>query len=189
MTVLDLVRPEHPAAAVVLDSLDREYRAVYGTLLQREDGLYQADEFAPPRGAFVVIRDGEETLAGGALRRLGEGVGEIKRMWTAPQHRGRGYGRRILVALEAAAARRGYHTLRLETGDVLDAAIGLYRSAGYEPIPSYGEHWGRDPRARSFEKRLDGAYDLATDELDRREILVRKMLQHHPLDAGLRQAA
>ena len=101
------------------------------------------------------------TVAGGALRRLEPGVGEIKRMWTAPAHRGRGYDRRVLAALEAAAARRGYHTLQIET----------------------------DPRGVSFEKRLDGAYDLATDELDRREILVREMLKHHPLDAGLRQAA
>ena len=94
-------------------------------------------------------------VAGGALRRLGPGVGEIKGLWTAPAHRGRGYGRRVLQALEAAAVRRGYHTLRLETGRL----------------------------------ELDGPYDLATDELDLREILVREMLKHHPLDAGLRQAA
>ena len=77
-------------------------------------------------------------------------------MWTAPGHRGRGYARRILAALEAAAVRRGY--------------------------PRCGSR-------RATQKRLDGAYDLATDELDRREILVRKMLEHHPLDAGLREAA
>jgi len=189
MEVLRLVTPMHPAAAPLLAGLRHEYTQLYGPHAASELDLYSVFEFLPPGGAFIVLEVDGVTVAGGALRRLAAGVGEIKRMWTAPHHRGRGYARRILAALEAAAVRRGYHTLRLETGDAMDAAIGLYGSAGYEPIPSYGEHWGADPRCRSFEKRLDGAYDLATDELDRREILVRKMLEHHPLDAGLRQAA
>jgi GNAT superfamily N-acetyltransferase len=160
----------------------------YGPEAVSDLDRYSTYEFLPPAGAFIVLESDGVTVAGGALRRLAPGVGELKRMWTAPGHRGRGHGRRILAALEAAAVRRGYHTLRLETGDRLEAAIGLYESSGYERIPGYGA-WGADPRAISFAKRLDGAYDLATDELDRREILVRKMLEHHPLDAGLREAA
>jgi GNAT superfamily N-acetyltransferase len=189
MDVLRLVTPSHPAAAPLLAGLRHDYTQAYGPDVATEVDRYSTFEFLPPSGAFIVLEVDGVTVAGGALRRLAAGVGEIKRMWTAPTHRGRGYGRRVLVALEAAAARRGYHTLRLSTGDALEAAVGLYRSAGYEPIPAYGEDWGADPRCRSFEKRLDGAYDLATDELDRREILVRKMLEHHPLDAGLRKAA
>jgi GNAT superfamily N-acetyltransferase len=189
MEVLRLVTPTHPAAAPLLAGLRHEYTQAYGREVATEVDRLSIYEFLPPAGAFIVLEVDGVTVAGGALRRMAAGVGEIKRMWTAPAQRGLGYGRRVLVALEAAAARRGYHTLRLETGDVLDAAINLYRSAGYEPIPPYGEHWGADPRCRSFEKRLDGAYDLTTDELDRREILVRKMLEHHPLDAGLREAA
>jgi GNAT superfamily N-acetyltransferase len=189
MEVLRLVTPTHPAASPLLAGLRHEYMQLYGPEVAIELDRYSIFEFLPPAGAFIVLEIDGVTVAGGALRRLEPGVGEIKRMWTAPAHRGRGYSRRILAALEAAAARRGYHTLRLETGDVMDAAIALYRSAGYEPIESYGRLWGADPRCRSFEKRLDGAYDLTTDELDRREILVRKMLEHHPLDAGVRQAA
>jgi GNAT superfamily N-acetyltransferase len=189
MEVLRLVTPTHPAAAPLLAGLRHEYTQLYGPEVAKELDLYSILEFLPPAGAFIVLEIDGVTVAGGALRRLAAGVGEIKRMWTAPEHRGRGYARRVLVALEAAAARRGYHTLRLETGDVMKAAMRLYESAGYEPIASYGNHWGMDPRCRPYEKRLDGAYDLTTDELDRREILVREMLEHHPLDAGLRQAA
>ena len=185
---LRLVTPTHPAAAPLLAGLRHEYMQAYGPEAVSDLDRYSIFEFLPPAGAFIVLDVGGMTVAGGALRRLEPGVGEIKRMWTAPDHRGRGYGRRVLAALEAAAARRGYHTLRLETGDRLEAAMGLYESSGYARISGYGT-WGADARATSFEKRLDGAYDLATDELDRREILVRKMLQHHPLDAGLRQAA
>jgi len=185
---LRLVTSTHPAAAPLLAGLRHEYMQVYGPEAVSDLDRYSTFEFLPPSGAFIVLETDGMTVAGGALRRLEPGVGEIKRMRTAPAARGRGYGRRVLAALEAAAVRRGYHTVRLETGDRLDAAIGLYESAGYARISGYGL-WGTDPRAISFEKRLDGAYDLATDELDRREILVREMLKHHPLDAGLRQAA
>jgi ribosomal protein S18 acetylase RimI-like enzyme len=143
MTALDLVRPEHPSAAAVLAALEQEY----------EDGVYHPDEFAPPRGAFVVIRRGEETMAGGALRRLSDGVGEIKRMWTAPQARGRGYARRVLAVLEATAIDYGYRTLRLETATPEPAAIALYRSVGYEPTEAYGS-FRDDPRFVYLEKRL-----------------------------------
>jgi ribosomal protein S18 acetylase RimI-like enzyme len=91
-------------------------------------------EFDPPHGAFVVIRKGEETMAGGALRRLSDDVGEIERMWTAPPARGRGYGRRVLAVLEATAMDYGYRTLQLKAATSQVAAIALYRSVGYEPI-------------------------------------------------------
>jgi GNAT superfamily N-acetyltransferase len=188
VTRLRLISAADPAAAPLLAGLRQEYMNAYGPEAASDLDSYSTFEFLPPCGAFLVLEEDGVTVAGGALRRLSPGVGEIKRMWVAPSHRGRGYGRRILSALEAAAVRRGYHTLRLETGDVLDAAIGLYRSAGYERIEGYGP-WGAHPRSRSFEKRLDGGDDLAADELDRGEIVVRQMLEHHALHARLREAA
>jgi GNAT superfamily N-acetyltransferase len=95
-------------------------------------------EFDPPHGASVVIRNGGETMAGGALRRLSDGVGEIDRMWTAPRARGRGYARRVLAVLEATAIDYGYWTLQLKAATSQVAAIALYRSVGYEPIEAQG---------------------------------------------------
>ena len=74
-------------------------------------------------------------------------------MWTAPAQRGRGYGRRVLAALEDAAMKRGYRSLRLETGTLQRAAIALYASAGYREIAPYGPHRG-DPRLVCLEKAL-----------------------------------
>ena len=95
-------------------------------------------EFEPPHGAFVVIRRGEQTMAGGTLRRLSDGVGEIERMWTAPEARGRGYARRVLAVLEAAAMDYGYRAVRLKAAPSQVAAIALYRSVGYEPATAAG---------------------------------------------------
>ena len=189
MSDLRLVSPTHPAAAPLLTGLRHEYHRDYGPEVARELDLYSPLEFLPPGGAFLIAEEDGMTVAGGALRRLGDGVGEIKRMWTSPAHRGRGHARRVLTALEQAAARRGYHTLRLETGNLQIAAIALYTSAGYTEVPPYGRHFGDHPQCVCYEKRLDGRDHLAPDALDRGQVLVREMLQHHPPDAGLRKVA
>ena len=125
----------------------------------------QQHELAALEGAGHVwypVHDGVAYLAGfvagrpvgcGAVQPLGDGVGEIKRMYVRPAYRGRGYARLILAALEELAVERGYHTLRLETGRGLAAAVGLYQGAGYHPIPLYGEYVG-SPRSVCFEKLL-----------------------------------
>jgi ribosomal protein S18 acetylase RimI-like enzyme len=144
--------PSDPAAAPLLAALADEY-AQYGALTAGELQAYDDAEFRHPVGALLLAVQDGETVAGGALRRLADGVGEIKRMWTAPAHRRRGHSRRVLAALEATAADYGYRTLRLETAVGQANAIALYRSAGYVEIADYGRLAG-DPRAISFEKRL-----------------------------------
>ena len=150
MTALRNVSPDHPAAAPLLAGLRQYYYTRYGGSVEADLDRYAAMEFFPPAGAFMILESGGVTLAGGALRKLADGIGEIKRMWTAPEQRGRGYGRRVLAALEDAAAQRGYRSLRLETGNLDRAAIALYASAGYREIAPYGA----DPRRVSFEKAL-----------------------------------
>jgi GNAT superfamily N-acetyltransferase len=144
---------DDPRAQPLLDALEAEYRRDYGEFVAADMDVYGVDEFLPPTGALLLLVAGGETLAGGALRRLGDGVGEVKRMWTAPAHRRRGHGARILAALERRAASYGYRRLRLETASLQTAAIELYLAAGYRKIPPYGR-LAVDPRCVCFEKRL-----------------------------------
>jgi GNAT superfamily N-acetyltransferase len=149
MTELRMVTADHPAVAQVLDGLAQDYRERYG---QPSKDVAKDYDFAPPSGAFfVLVADDAETVAGGALRRLAEGIGEIKRIWTAPAHRGRGYARGVLAALEDAAAGRGYRVLRLRTGARQPEAMELYRSAGYSRIDCHDPEY---PNGIWFEKRL-----------------------------------
>jgi ribosomal protein S18 acetylase RimI-like enzyme len=74
-------------------------------------------------------------------------------MFVRPAARGRGVARRLLAALEEAAAARGYTTVRLETGTGQHEAIRLYTSAGYRPIPCFGAYV-EEPTSVCFEKRL-----------------------------------
>jgi len=145
--------PGDPAMRPLLDGLEAEYRRVYGDLIDGELELYGPGEFRPPTGAMLIIVEGDETVAGGALRRWSDGIGEIKRMWTAPDHRRRGHARRVLAALEEAARGCGYRCVRLETGVRQREAIALYLDAGYDPIDNYGRY-ADSALCVSFEKRL-----------------------------------
>jgi DNA-binding MarR family transcriptional regulator/N-acetylglutamate synthase-like GNAT family acetyltransferase len=108
-------------------------------------------ELRPPTGAFLVASADGEPLASGAVKSIGQGVGSLKRMWVAQSVRGLGFGRRMLVALEAEARELGLTTLRLETNRALAEAIHLYRTSGYAEVAPfnadpYANHW--------FEKHL-----------------------------------
>jgi len=71
-------------------------------------------------------------------------------MWVAPAARGLGLGRRLLRELERLARETGARTIRLDTNRVLNEAIRLYRSAGYQEVPRfndepYAHHWFEKP--------------------------------------------
>jgi GNAT superfamily N-acetyltransferase len=130
------VRLSDPLAAPLLAGLTREYDVRYG----ETDEMASVDTtvFDPPDGTFLVLVDGDEVLAGGGLRRFADGVCEVKRMWTAPGHRRKGYAARVLDGLEDAARAAGYSTLLLETGPRQPEAIAFYTARGYHRIPYYG---------------------------------------------------
>lgn len=100
------------------------------------------DEVAPGRGAVMIARIDERPVGCGAVRLIAPDTAEIKRMYTAPEARGRGVARGMLAALEAEARRLGASRVVLETGERQGEAIKLYEKAGYARIDLYGEYVG-----------------------------------------------
>lgn len=89
-------------------------------------------------GAWI---DGQ--LAGiGAMKRLGEGLAEIKSMRTDPAYLGQGVARAILEAIIARAKIEGIRQLSLETGtsEGFAPAIGLYRQRGFTPGEAFASY-------------------------------------------------
>ena len=111
-------------------------------------------DLAPPGGAFLIARRGEDAIGCGGVRRYSEGIGELKRMYVVPSARRSGVARDLLEHLEATARKLGYSRIRLETGTRQPEAIALYRSAGYSPIYRYG-HYRNSPLSRCLEKTLE----------------------------------
>ena len=100
------------------------------------------EEVADGRGAFLVAARAGRLVGCGAVRRIEERTGEIKRMFVCPEERGRGLGRALLAALETEARALGIARLVLETGARQPEAIALYRRAGFEEVAPFGEYIG-----------------------------------------------
>lgn len=171
---------DDPRVQPLLADLAREYATRYNKILSqdeltREMTHYPAAEFAAPDGALVLILAGTTTIAGGALRtRTEPEVGdinlglypnlsrtptgspavrtaELKRIWTSPEHRRQGLGKRVLVELETRAQVLGFSRLYLTTGPRQPEAEELYLRSGYRPLYSLAPTYSS---ALPFEKWL-----------------------------------
>jgi GNAT superfamily N-acetyltransferase len=120
------------------------------------------EQLSPPEGGYVVLSERGRAVGGGGVRRLADGVCEIKRMYVVPDARGRGLGRRLHAELEALARDLGYGVARLDTGARQPRAQRMYERAGYASIPDYN---GSPGVAFWGEKRLiaDAATPRAED--------------------------
>ncbi len=107
---------------------------------QRFGPNLKAEHLEEGRGTFLVAREGDRAVGCGAIRLLDPATAEVKRMYVEPEQRGRGVGLAILAALEAAARQLGVRRLVLETGVHQEAAISLYRRAGFTRIDCWGEY-------------------------------------------------
>ncbi|MFT3773566.1 MAG: GNAT family N-acetyltransferase [Minicystis sp.] len=130
---------DHPDAVALLDAYLAEVAVRLGFDPARSVSA-DPHEMAPPRGAFLVLYEGDRPVACGGVKTIEPGVGEIKRMFVAPEARGRGHGRRLLTALEAAARALGHRRILLDTAAPLAEAEALYRSAGYRSIAPYNDN-------------------------------------------------
>ena len=143
-----------PDVVALAAAQQAEMLALYGEGGNDIGPAREASQFEPPDGVFLVVRDERgEAVACGGMVRFDDTRAELKRMYVLPDARGRGLGRLVLEQLEEQARDFGYTGVVLETGDQSGAALGLYRSSGYGPIPCYGVYAGR-ALSLCLEKRL-----------------------------------
>lgn len=139
--------PELAPASELLAAMRTELIGAYDNANRLDSPPLLPAELRAPEGAYYVGYEGPEAVAGGGLRRLGDGVAEIKRMYVRPEARSRGVAAALLRTLEEAAAAMGYERTRLDTGPKQVTAQRLYRAAGYAEIAPYNDNpfacfWG-----------------------------------------------
>jgi len=109
--------------------------------------------YAHPRGRLLLAGKAGEAFACIALRPLdsdaecGSGeppanradvlVGEVKRLFVQPAHRGEGWGKRLAHQLLDEARRIGYRELKLDTLSWMTAARALYAELGFQECAPY----------------------------------------------------
>lgn len=140
------------AGAYVED--DPAFEAAIPDDVELEADLDAIEEtYVEPGGAFAIGERDGEIVATGAFRLVDDATVEIKRMRVDPDHQRRGYGQRILDALEAEARARGFTELTLDTLARQTAARKFYEANGYEEgdRESFGGH-----EARFYRKSVEG---------------------------------
>jgi GNAT superfamily N-acetyltransferase len=148
MLTFKVLPADEPPASELLEAMVAEISELYGGRIDG-GGLPTATpaELAAPHGAFLVGFDEGEPVCAGGVKRLGDGLAEIKRMYVVRQARSRGLGRALLAALENEARALGYARVRLDTGAGQPGARSLYERSGYRSIPDYNANrfatfWG-----------------------------------------------
>jgi putative acetyltransferase len=120
--------PDQPEVAALLALADARSASLYP--VESRHGL-SLDALLAQAARFYVARiDGVARGCGGYIP-LPEQAAEMKRVFVAAEARGRGIGRAIVEAVEAAAAAEGARRMYLETGVKSDEAMRLYRRLGY----------------------------------------------------------
>jgi putative acetyltransferase len=125
-----------------LAQIDGEEHAFYNTL-NKIDKINHA----------LVAYENDMPVSCGAIREFSPEAMEVKRMYTLPEKRGKGYAMKILSELEKWAGELKYKKCILETGKRQPEAIALYNKSGYKIIPNYGKYAGIE-NSVCFEKEL-----------------------------------
>jgi GNAT superfamily N-acetyltransferase len=138
-----------PRAAALRGAMDAEMDTLYATVVTQ-----MSPELSEKIGAALVVdpeemvstfvaADGEQFVGHAALRPF-ENALEVKRVFVAPEYRGRGISKALMAEAEEIARERGVRDLVLQTGDLQAEAIALYEGIGYRRIPPFGRYAGLD---------------------------------------------
>ena len=149
--IIDVLSPAYlPAIVSLLRDFVRWQRDRYSMDLWFVDGYFESSaweeelahldlKYAPPDGALLLACKDGKPAGCVAMRRLAPDVCEMKRLFVRPEFQGYGIGRRLVEELLDLAWKRGYATMRLDTGRLQQEAQALYHSFGFRIIPPYYE--------------------------------------------------
>jgi len=140
--MLKLVQVQSQQDIDTTRTLFREYEAWLGISLcfqnfEKELANLPGEYVPPDGGLLLAIRD--QKVAGCiALRKIGDGTCEMKRLFVRSEFRGEGIGRGLVDTIIRAAKEIGYQRMRLDTlPPKMNDAIALYRALGFKEIDPY----------------------------------------------------
>lgn len=95
-------------------------------------------KYAMPEGRLYLAYSDDKLAGCIALRKLDQGVCEMKRLFVRDGFRGQKIGVHLIKKLIAEAKEIGYKTMRLDTyPPKMGKAVKLYESHGFRPIEPY----------------------------------------------------
>ena len=155
--MVEFIQVDLTAYREILADLSEEYLAWVGDQFQKHYGIdisapggktvreyarKSVDDiasYAPPQGICYLLQVDQKMVGMGALRKVKDGVGEIKRMYVRPEYRRKGIGKALLKQLLRKAEDFGFSTILLDTAKWMTVAQRMYCSAGFRYREEYPE--------------------------------------------------
>ncbi|WP_165070950.1 GNAT family N-acetyltransferase [Paludisphaera rhizosphaerae] len=95
--------------------------------------------YAGPSGGLLLATVAGLSAGCVAVRDLGDGVCEMKRLYVAPDYRSIGLGKLLIAAIVQHATRLGHRRMVLDSTPEMARAVELYRSFGFEETDPYND--------------------------------------------------
>jgi len=136
---------------IVLAQTDKDFEVAKQLLIEYADSLgfhlrFQNFEeelanlpgdYVSPAGCLLLAVYKEQPVGCVALRKLSDGICEMKRLYVKPQFRGLGIGRALAETIIKQARKIGYNYMRLDTVPSMEVARALYVSVGFKKTSAY----------------------------------------------------
>lgn len=140
--MLTIVQATTDEQIIAARDLFREYEAWLGLDLcfqGFEDELRDLPgKYAKPDGRLLMAYVDDELAGCIALRKLDEGICEMKRLYVREAFRGKRAGISLIETIIVEAKGIGYKSMRLDTHPPkMGKAVSLYESYGFVEIPAY----------------------------------------------------
>jgi GNAT superfamily N-acetyltransferase len=137
-----IIQAETPAQIETARTLFREYEAWLGMDLCfqgfEEELRALPGKYAEPSGRLLLGYVDQKPAGCIALRKIDEGVCEMKRLFIRDEFRGHGLGLLLVEKVISEARDAGYLKMRLDTfPPKMGKAVKLYESHGFREIAPY----------------------------------------------------
>lgn len=140
--MLEIIQAETPDQIAATRELFREYEAWLGLDLCFQG--FEAElaslpgKYAMPDGRLLLAYSDDKLAGCIALRRLDNGICEMKRLYVRDAFRGHRIGVTLIERIIADARDIGYTKMRLDTyPPKMGKAVSLYEAHGFISIPPY----------------------------------------------------
>jgi ribosomal protein S18 acetylase RimI-like enzyme len=108
--------------------------------------------YAPPEGRLLLATWGGRMAGCVAMKKIGDGVCEMKRFYVRSAFRGKSIGLGLAKAIVEAGRAADYERMRLDTVPSMQSAIKIYESLGFVDTEPYV--FNPVPGVRYLELRL-----------------------------------
>jgi carbonic anhydrase len=173
-TVIRVLGAEHGDEIEQVRQFFRNYAGWLGVDLSfqnfDEEMANLPGRYAEPEGRLFYATVGGKGAGCVGVRRLAEGICELKRLYVEPTFRGSGVGRALALAGIRAARQIGYRKIMLDTLPAMRMAVKLYRELGFTAAPAY------------YQTPVEGTQFLALDLENWSEEQINKRSLHHLFD-------